>query len=123
MAQATKQAKAQSKPRMTAREARTFVTYSERNAAIVAEAFEDCGCEAYINVYTYNRWKAQGYQVRKGESSTVVEVIVKASFKVQEKDEDGNDVELTKTYGKKRMMPLFCKHQVDAAQAKIEKVA
>ena len=53
---------------MTATEARSFDRFSVANAATVM-AERGCGCEPYVDVFTYKRWQAQGFQVQKGEKS------------------------------------------------------
>ena len=54
--------------KMSATEARTFDRYSVGNAALVMMQ-RGCGCEPYRDVFTYNRWRAQGFQVQKGEKA------------------------------------------------------
>ena len=46
--------------------ARQFDRYSIANAVTVKRALP-CGCEPYTQVFTYRRWKAQGFQVQRGE--------------------------------------------------------
>ena len=53
---------------MTAAEARQFNTFSVANTIAVESAL-NCGCEAYRDVFTYNRWKAQGFQVQRGQKA------------------------------------------------------
>lgn len=48
--------------------ARHFDRFSVANAVTVKQALP-CGCEPYQDVFTYNRWKAQGYQVQRGEKA------------------------------------------------------
>ena len=91
---------------MNADEARSFEYYSERNAAIVNDAFSVCGCEAYESVFTYGRWKAIGKQVQKGEKSIKVQTYV-TIFK-----KDENTGEKVPVGRKPRITPLFCSHQV-----------
>lgn len=57
---------------MTAETARTFNGYSVANAVTVTAALRDrgCSCEPYADVFTFNRWRAQGRTVRKGEQRT-----------------------------------------------------
>lgn len=64
------------KPRMTAAEAREFEMYSETNANIVENACPN-GCVAYEDVFTFNRWIAQGFVVMKGQKSTKITVYTK----------------------------------------------
>ncbi len=61
------------RPDMTPHQARTFQTYSAENATTVVMNLE-CGCEPYVEVFTYNRWKAQGFQVQKGMKSIKIPV-------------------------------------------------
>ena len=53
---------------MTAEQATTFEHESAQSAATVAEQL-DCECEPYADVFTFNRWKAQGFSVQKGEKA------------------------------------------------------
>ena len=48
--------------------ARQFDRFSVANAVAIKQALS-CGCEPYRDVFTYNRWKAQGYQVQRGEKA------------------------------------------------------
>jgi|TARA_Y100000034_G_C6806583_1_gene362235 hypothetical protein len=92
------------RPKMTAKEARQFDTYSERNASTVEESLE-CDCQPYEDVFTYGRWIAQGYQVQKGERSIRIPVIVR----IREEDDNG-DMVIKRSL--KRSSPVFCRCQV-----------
>ena len=50
---------------LTPQGARSFDRYSVVNATAV-ESSLPCGCKAYESVFTYRRWKAQGFQVQRG---------------------------------------------------------
>jgi len=92
---------------MDSTEAVRFDRYSAINAAIVENSLA-CGCVAYEDVFTYRRWKAQGFQVQKGETA------IKPSTyaPITEKDEDGE----TRVIGKRPWTSaVFCKHQVRAS--------
>jgi len=52
-----------STPTFTPETARRFDRYSVANAVMLKEALP-CGCEPYIDVFTYRRRKAQGFQVQ-----------------------------------------------------------
>ena len=67
---------AEGRRKMTAKEAREFEMYSEKNAGIVEEAAADRGCEcvAYESIFTFNRWIAQGRVVMKGQKATMIEI-------------------------------------------------
>lgn len=97
-----------SKRTMTAEQAKEFSTYSARNAAIVAMAFEQCGCSAYEDVFTFARWKAQGYQVRKGEHGVKISTYAPITRKDPETGADA--VVGTRPW----TSTVFCRCQVDA---------
>src|SRR6266850_1687850 len=46
--------------------AREFDRYSIANAVTVKQSLP-CGCEPYVDVFTYRRWRAQGFQVQRRE--------------------------------------------------------
>ncbi len=89
---------------MTAGEALSFERYSVANAAAVAEAL-GCGCEPYRNVFTYRRWKAQGYQVQRGEKSIRLPLI----YARTEKDPETGEERTTRRRGRSA---VFCRCQV-----------
>lgn len=63
----------------TASEARRFERISEASATqIMLQVTSECGCEPYSDVFTFNRWKAQGFHVRKGEKATKLATYVPA---------------------------------------------
>ena len=66
--------KTKKKPKMTPAEARSFDTYSPANATMIGSLL-NCGCQPYEDVFTYQRWKAQGYQVQRGEKAIKIPVI------------------------------------------------
>ena len=88
-------------PVMTKEEALSFDRYSPTNADIVRHAFSACGCEAYKSAFTYNRWKAIGWQVQKGQKGTKINIIKI----IKEDGQPDRQVFRTST--------IFCKHQVE----------
>jgi hypothetical protein len=90
--------------KMTAQEARTFSTYSDENAAFVEESF-DCSCQAYTDIFTYNRWKAQGMQVQKGQKAAKI----KTYIPIMKEDDNGDEFV---AYMKSRITSVFCRCQV-----------
>ena len=60
--------------KMTSEQATTFNRFSLINAHRVAECLP-CGCIPYQDVFTFNRWKAQGYTVKRGEHGIKIPVI------------------------------------------------
>ncbi len=88
---------------MTPDQARTFQAYSAENATTVVMNL-DCGCEPYVDVFTYNRWKAQGFQVQKGMKSIKIPVYGTSTGE----NEDGEVfINRYRTVGR-----VFCKCQV-----------
>jgi hypothetical protein len=55
-------------PEMSAEAAREFDHFSVHNAVRFQQACPEGTCEAYRDIFTYCRWRAQGYQVQKGQS-------------------------------------------------------
>ena len=89
---------------MTAAEARSFDRYSNANAASVMTALQ-CGCRPYEDVFTYNRWRAQGQQVQRGQKAIKLPVIVSREVK----DQDSEEARFIKLL---RTTAVFCRHQV-----------
>ncbi len=92
------------RPDMTSDQARTFGAYSAENATTVVTSL-DCGCEPYVDVFTYNRWKAQGFQVQRGMKSIRIPV-----YGTSQGEDDGEAV--TNRY--RTIGRVFCKCQVEA---------
>ena len=87
--------------KMTATEAKTFGSYSERNAMLVTSAL-DCNCKPYEEILTYARWQALGRQVKKGEHG-----IKLSTYKSYETEEDGQLVTKKRPWTSN----VFCKCQ------------
>lgn len=85
--------------KLTAEEARTFSRTATENAVTVASALE-CGCEPYVDVFTFNRWIAQGFVVQKGQKAIKLSV-------VREVVTDDNQTK--KVFGR---AAVFCRCQV-----------
>lgn len=53
---------------MNSVDARTFDRRSVAHEAALEEIARarGCSCKAYVDWFTYNRWAAQGYQVKRG---------------------------------------------------------
>jgi hypothetical protein len=94
---------------MNATEARQFGRYSAANASTVEGALR-CGCKAYADIFTYNRWKALGYQVQRGQHAVTLPLVKVVSTE----DDDGND----DTRKLLTRSAVFCRHQVDDTKAK-----
>lgn len=89
---------------LTETEATQFDTFSLTNAVIVLQS-KNCECVPYEDVFTYNRWLAQGYQVKKGQHGIHVQTWKKGS-KI-------NDAGETKNYVFPKSSVVFCRCQVE----------
>jgi hypothetical protein len=99
------------RPQMTAQQATMFERFSVGNAT-TAESALDCGCKAYVDVYTYNRWQAQGFQVKRGQRAVRLPMVKD----VEREAENGE----TKTRRIFTSSSVFCRHQVEPIQATAE---
>jgi len=88
---------------MTPEQATRFNHVSPVNATIVQRTLK-CGCKPYEDVFTYNRWKAQGMQVQRGEHS-----INLALIKVVENECEDGSIERRKLFAHSH---VFCRCQV-----------
>lgn len=64
-----------------------------------------CGCEPYVNVFTFGRWLAQGYAVQKGEKAIKLSVVRE---EIMENKETG-EAEVRKYF---TTSSVFCRCQV-----------
>lgn len=90
---------------VTAQQATQFSRYSSQNAATVHASLQ-CGCNPYQDVFTYNRWLAQGCQVMRGEHGIHLPVIIE-----KEQTTDDGQIEKRKIH---TGAVVFCRHQVKA---------
>lgn len=97
------------RPKMTAEDARRFDRVSLMNAATVATALE-CGCIPYQDVFTFRRWIAQGFVVRKGEHGIKLPVLIE-----REIEDDGQQ---TRVQRLRRTSAVFCRCQVKPLEEK-----
>ena len=74
------------------------------NAISVKEALP-CGCEPYRDVFTYRRWRAQGFQVQKGQKAIRLPLI----YQRTEKDPETGEETTTRRMGRSA---VFCRCQV-----------
>lgn len=106
---------------MTPEQAREFTSFSLDNVALVESALAaNCNCSAYLDVFTFNRWKAQGFIVRRGQHGIKIPVVKTYDRKPADTGQDeGNDAAsnlqvatyLSAAY-------VFCRCQVDALPQK-----
>ena len=93
---------------MTAEQATTFERLSQANMMILTAIAHSkgCNCAPYTDWFTYNRWLAQGFQVKKGEHGTKITTWIPMTKKDPETGEN-QDIGV-----KPRTTTVFCRHQV-----------
>jgi len=91
---------------MTADDARQFQHFSVHNAVQAEMACVESGCRAYVDIFTFRRWRAQGFVVRKGEKGSTVTTWVPVGKKTE--SEEGGDIRR-----RPKRAVLFCRHQVE----------
>ena len=84
--------------------ARQFDRFSVANAVTVKKSLP-CGCEPYVDVFTYRRWKAQGFQVQRGQKAIKLPLIYKRS----ETDPKTGEQTETRRIGRSA---VFCRCQI-----------
>lgn len=95
-------------PKMTAAEARTFDGYSEANALLILMTLK-CDCQPYVDTFTYNRWRAQGFQVKKGEHGIALPIRIP----YEKEDAETHEKKIVTRPGTSY---VFCRHQVSPIQ-------
>ncbi len=60
--------------KMTADDAQRFDSYSVANAVKVTSNLS-CGCQPYVDVFTFRRWLAQGFAVQRGQHAIKIPVV------------------------------------------------
>ncbi len=91
---------------LSSAEARRFDHFSVHNAVAAEAVCPTLECRAYTDIFTFRRWRAQGYQVRRGEKGTAVTTWITSPA------ED----EKARVVRRPRRAVLFCRHQVEQAQ-------
>jgi hypothetical protein len=97
------------RPAMTADQARSFDSFSV-GSTLMAQRALSCACAPYVDLFTYNRWLAQKFQVRKGSECIRLPLVKN----VEELDDGGEVVKSRRILGTSR---LFCRCQVDEIKA------
>lgn len=88
-----------------AEDARRFRHFSIHNAVAAELACDEGLCRAYKDIFTFGRWRAQGFSVAKGEKGTRITTLVP----ITTTDEHGNEVVVGK---RPKTAVVFCRHQV-----------
>lgn len=92
-------------PPMTRTEALSFDRYSVTNALAVDAALE-CGCEPYVDVFTYRRWRALGFQVAKGQRAIKLPQV----RLVDRENKETGEMEQKRVF---HTSAVFCRHQLN----------
>lgn len=87
-------------------EARRFEHFSVHNAVAAEAACPTLECRAYADIFTFRRWLAQGYVVKKGEQGT------KVTTWIPHVESDGEEGRVARRTRPKTAV-LFCRHQVE----------
>jgi len=97
---------------LTPDDARSFDGYSVANAIAVRQALSErgCSCEPYEDVFTFNRWRAQGRIVRRGQHGIALRVYVTAMRGGE--DADGV-IDEPRAYRIPKTSHVFCRCQTD----------
>lgn len=95
---------------MNPEDARNFAHFSVHNAVQAQMACPEGACEAYRDIFTFRRWRAQGYVVRKGEHGTTVTTWIP----ITKRNADPGEATQVKRSPKRAV--LFCRHQVERIQ-------
>ena len=113
-------------PQFTAESAQEFQTASPASMLQVYESIAErtaqgkhteCECEPYRDTFTFDRFRAMGFMVNKGESALRISTFVPVTGKFRkEKDDSGNDVDRQVLIP--RTVCLFCKCQVHPIEEK-----
>jgi len=90
--------------RFTPETARQFDRFSVANAVTVKQALP-CGCEPYRDVFTYRRWKAQGFQVQRGERAIRLPLV----YSCEATEAETGEIRSERRLGRSA---VFCRHQV-----------
>jgi len=93
------------RPRMTEEQAVTFPGHSMASMVAV-ESVLKCDCMPYADVFTYNRWRAQGFQVQRGSKAISLPLVKD----VEETDEHGAVTNTRRVLGTSK---VFCRCQTE----------
>lgn len=104
---------------MTSREARSFDRVSPRSYVQV-DAQLSCDCKPYDDVYTFKRWIAQGFCVRKGEKAIKLQTFVEGKRSAPDAGDSDAEVrrEGERPYLVARTLSVFCRCQVKELETK-----
>ena len=88
---------------------RRFGHFSIHNAVKAELACLEGTCRAYQDIFTFARWRAQGFCVSKGQKGTPITTFVS----IKKTDDQGQEVEVGK---RMKTAVVFCRHQVQPAE-------
>ena len=98
---------ATSEKQLSSEDARSFEHFSVHNAVQAQMACPEGSCEAYRDIFTFRRWRAQGYVVRKGEHGTTITTWIPTSTRNKTEGEE------QPTRRRPKRAVVFCRHQVE----------
>jgi hypothetical protein len=89
---------------------RVAVNLAERNATI--DGFVNCQCEPYTSVFTFNRWKAQGLHVKRGEKAIRHSTWIAIGTGEEVENPEG-ETPIKRAHLQPKVTFLFCRCQVE----------
>jgi hypothetical protein len=113
------------RPKMTAEQAQSFEGFSLSSMLQITEAIaqraaegthQGCTCEPYADVFTFNRWKALGQSVKKGERALRIASFVPVRGAETGEGEDGEQGDAPKPKLRPINLILFCRCQVEKSK-------
>lgn len=125
----TRRGSRNSRPKMTAEQARSFSSFSVSSMTQILEARDarsaegvhpNCECNPYEDFFTFNRWIAQGMAVQKGEHALKIATFTETAASRQRRESADVDEE-TQTRLRPTTACLFCRCQVKAIEPKAAK--
>jgi len=93
---------------MSATQALDFHHFSAHNAVQAQRACLEASCEAYRDIFTRRRWRAQGFSVREGETGAAITTWIMKPSREDEGDQ--------KPVRRPKRVHVFCRHQVERSQ-------
>lgn len=105
MEQRANQVKVRTNAALKPEDARRFRHFSIHNAVAAELACSEGSCRAYKDIFTFARWRAQGFSVQKGAKGTRIPALVP----INSTDEQGNEMVVG---NRRKTAVVFCRHQV-----------
>ena len=109
---------------MTAEQARSFDRLSQTSILQIATGLDARGdqtCLPYADCFTFGRWRAQGFHVRRGEKGIAFASWVPIGGNDGDDDDGAGEPSAPRLIS--RTLYVFCRHQVEADAGELVGVA